>query len=153
MAIVYLPLNLSDPGEVRFAAEIHELAPRNWNPSHIVREERIQFWCDFLNRAKQDPSIFTITARTESAAIVGIHWLRLTEKYNEKCAHIQSLWVNENHRRMGIGAELKRRGEEWAKRNGAKFIVTEVFYNNREMINYNLTLGFSARQVEMVKDL
>lgn len=151
--IVYGTLNFEDSNEIRRAAQIHESAPLNWNPSYVVRDERVQNWCKFLRSAAQDPSIYVVSAKTEAGELVGLHWLQLTEKYNEKCAHIQSLWVAEEHRQSGIGAELKKRGEEWAKKNGAKFIVTEVFYANKKMIDYNIKMGFSARQVEMIKDL
>jgi GNAT superfamily N-acetyltransferase len=151
--ITYGPINFEDPAEVYEAAKIHESAPLNWDPGYKVREPRIQNWCKFLNKAATDSSIFVISAKDPAGGIVGLHWLQLTEKYGEKCAHIQTLWVSEKHRKSGIGRELKKRGEEWAKARGAKFAVTEVFYANKKMIDYNLKLGFSARQVEMIKDL
>jgi GNAT superfamily N-acetyltransferase len=151
--IVYGPIRFDDSDEIHRVAEIHESAPLNWNPTHEVREERVQYWCTFLGDAAQNPAVFVITARTQLNEIIGIHWLHLVEKYGEKCAYIQSLWVSDKHRNVGIGRELKKRGEEWAKSSGAKFIATNVFYANEKMIAYNLKLGFSARQVEMIKDL
>ena len=54
---------------------------------------------------------------------------------------------------MGIGHELKTRGETWAKNKGAKLLQTAVFYENTKMIEFNKKLGFSTRTVEMMKEL
>jgi len=151
--ITYGPIDFQDPDEICSAAKIHESAPLNWNPDYKVTELRVQNWCKFLKQAASDSSIFVISAKDKTGSIVGLHWLQIIEKHGEKCAHIQTLWVSESSRRSGIGRELKKRGEEWAKSNGAKFVVTEVFYSNKKMIDYNLKLGFTARQVEMIKDL
>lgn len=151
--IVYGRLNFEDADEILSAARIHESAPLNWNPKYIVRDEHVQNWVRFLEKAALDPAIFVVSAKTQAGEIIGLHWLQLIEKYNAKCAHIQTLWVSEDYRGSGIGKELKRRGEQWARSVGAKFVVTEVFYANRKMIDYNVKLGFTARQVEMIKDL
>lgn len=151
--ITYGSLNFNDPAEVWLAAEVHESAPLNWDTTYVVRKERVQNRCDRLMRAATDETVCVLTAKTAAGEIIGFHWLELSEKYNEKCARILSLWVSESHRRNGIGKDLKRNGEEWAKRQGAKFIVTDVFYANKKMIDFNLKNGFSARQVEMIKDL
>lgn len=151
--ITFGPLNFSDPNEIRRAAEIHESAPLNWDPSYVVRPERVQNWCQFLTSAARDSSLFVVTAKTQAAELIGLHWLQMTERYDVRCGHVQSLWVAETHRQSGIGRELKSRGEQWAKSQGAKFVVTEVFYANQKMIDFNLKQGFSARQLEMIKDL
>ncbi len=150
---IFGPLNFTDPNEIYEAAKIHEKAPLNWDPDYPVKEEEIQKWVRFLNKAATDPSVFVVCAKNEHGALIGLHWLQLTEKYGVPCGHIQSLWVDEDYRREGIARELKQRGEDWARSHGAKFVTTSVFYSNKRMIDYNLKLGFVARQVEMTKDL
>lgn len=146
------PLNFSDPGEILRAAEIHEKAPLNWDPCFVVSTERIQSTFRFLKSAENDPSVFVLCAR-DGDDLVGLHWVRLTEKHGQKCGHIGSLWVSEKFRKQGIGRELKTRGEEWAKSQGAEIMATQVFYSNKKMIDFNVKLGFAPLQVEMVKNL
>ena len=67
--------------------------------------------------------------------------------------HIGSLCVEKSFRGSGIGIELKRRGELWAKDSGLAFMSTEVFYSNKKMLEFNQKLGFKCRQVKMIKEL
>ena len=151
--ISYGPLNFIDPVEVMRAAEIHENAPVNWKPDFVLFDARVQACVLSLKKCAGDASVFIATARSPKNEIIGFHWLCLVEKYGEKCGHIHSLWTSTKYCNHGIGGELKRQGEAWAKSQGAKFIATEVFYANKKMIEYNLKRGFVARQVEMLKDL
>lgn len=95
---------------------------------------------------------FVLLAKEENS-IIGLHWLKMIDKFGKPCAYIESLWVHEDHRKSGIGSELKRQGEEWAKSQGAKVITTSVHYANKKMIEFNLNKGFEALQVEMIKSL
>ena len=151
--ISYGPLDFDNQDEVMRAAEIHESAPINWKPGFVVADSRIHECAISLKKCADDAAVFVLTARSQSKEIIGFHWLDIVEKYGEKSGHIRSLWTSTKHRNRGIAGELKRHGEDWARLQGAKFITTEVFYANKKMIEYNLKLGFVARQVEMLKDL
>jgi len=150
--ISYGTLAFEDPAEVERAARIHESAPLNWDPSYEVTDARVANWVDFLGKAAKDPNTYIGVAR-QDGALVGSHWLVMDERHGVPCAHIQSLWVDPDHRLRGIGKALKERGEAWAKSRGARFVWTEVFYTNQRMIDFNLRLGFAAGQVEMTKNL
>ena len=152
--IRYSPIDFSSAEDLRAAAYLHELAPVQWNPAHVVEEEKLAHWLKYLAKVGIDGSALILLAR-DGAEVVATHWVRVDAdpKSGEVVAHIQSLMVLESHRRRGIAAELKRRGEEWARARGAKRISTHVFYNNKTMIELNLRLGFEAMQVEMVKRL
>jgi len=150
--ISYGSLAFDDPGEVERAARIHESAPLNWDPSYLVTDARVANWVKFLGEAASNPDIHIGVARSGSE-LVGLHWLVMGERHDVSCAHIQSLWVDRDHRKQGIGKTLKERGEAWAKSRGARFVWTTVFYANQNMIEFNLRLGFKAGQVEMTKGL
>lgn len=152
MAIIYTPLNINDETELRSAAYIHESTPQNWDPSYKVTEDRVLFWVDYLKNLLTKEKSFAIVAKNGNS-VVGLHWLKMTEKFGKPCAYIESLWVQEDCRKSGVGSELKRRGEEWAKAQGAKIITTSVHYTNKKMIEYNLKKGFETLQVEMIKSL
>ena len=152
MAIIYTPLNINDETELRSAAYIHESTPQNWDAAYKVTDERILFWVDYLKNILTKEKSFVLLAK-EGASVVGLHWLKMTEKFGKPCAYIESLWVHNDQRKSGIGSELKRQGEEWAKAQGATVITTSVHYTNKKMIDFNLKKGFEALQVEMIKSL
>lgn len=152
MAIIYAPLNINDETELRSAGYIHESTPQNWDPTYKVTDERVLFWVDYLKNLLTKEKSYAVVAK-DGSAIVGLHWLKLHDKFGKPSAYIESLWVQEDFRKQGVGQELKRLGEAWAKAAGAKVITTSVHYANKSMIDFNLKLGFEALQVEMIKSL
>jgi GNAT superfamily N-acetyltransferase len=146
-------LDFENPAEIERLARIHESAPADWISGFQLHEDRVSERAEFLRKSQGNEDVCILTVRNEVGEVVGFHWLQRTEKYGRTCARIDSLWVDEAYRRQGIAQALKERGEAWAKSIGAAFIVTEVFYVNKTMIDLNLKLGFEARQVEMIKDL
>lgn len=152
MAIIYTPLNINDETELRSAAYIHESTPQNWDPNYKVTDARVLFWVDYLKNILTTEKSFVLLAK-DGSSVVGLHWLKMTEKFGKPCAYIESLWVHDDHRKSGVGSELKRQGEEWARSQGAKVITTSVHYTNKKMIEFNLNKGFEALQVEMIKPL
>lgn len=153
MAITYAPLNLNDETELRSAAYIHEATPQNWDSTYKVTDARVLFWVEYLKNISKTENSCIIVAKDESGVVVGLHWLKMIEKFGKPCAYIESLWVHDDQRNAGVGTELKRLGEEWAKAQGATVITTSVHYANKNMIEYNLKKGFEALQVEMIKSL
>jgi GNAT superfamily N-acetyltransferase len=151
--VTYSLLDIHNEAELRSAAYIHESAPQNWDPHYKVTEERVLFWIDFLKNLSLENKAWIMVAKNKKSEVVGLHWLRLEEKYKTLRANIDSLWVHDDYRKNGIGSELKKRGEEWAKAQGAKMVCTQVFYSNQKMINFNVKLGFISQQVEMIKPL
>jgi GNAT superfamily N-acetyltransferase len=151
--IRFVKLNIQDDNELRLAATIHESAPLNWDPQYRVTTEQIENWIQIFRKIGERSSEWLMLAKPASGEVVGFHWLGLSEKHGQKCALINSLWVSDKVRKQGIGHELKRQGESWAREQGAKLMVTGVFYSNKNMIEFNLKSGFKATQVEMLKEL
>jgi GNAT superfamily N-acetyltransferase len=145
-------LDISDAKALRKVAEIHQRAPLAWNPAFNVREEEIAGTEREIREAgvAGAQQIFLAWIGPE---IIGMHWVGIEEKHGQACLHLRSLWVHEEFRGRGIARTLKQKGEVWGKSRGAGFVFTEVFYANKYMIEYNLKLGFEARQVEMHKRL
>ncbi|MGZ3788098.1 MAG: GNAT family N-acetyltransferase [Bacteriovorax sp.] len=153
MHITYQELNYNSPDEILLAAKIHESAPLNWDFEWKVTDAGISQWVKRINEFKDSNKMFLLFAKLSNGEVVGFHWLRLYEKDNENLVNIDSLWVSDKLRKNGIGSELKRRGESWAKSMGATTITTNVFYSNKNMIDFNLKLGFKAEAVKMSKKI
>lgn len=151
--ITYTTLNFQKPSEIYRCAQIHESAPLNWDPSYRVTEEKIQIWCKFLRNSADNKDLLTLLVKSPQNEIIGMHWVVMTERQGDKVAQIHSLWVADEYREQGIGKELKRLGEQWAKKNGAVMMITGVFFNNESMIEFNMKLGFKPQHVEMTKKL
>jgi len=151
--IKYGLVDFSNLEEIKRAALIHEQTPVEWDKDFIIRPEIVESRVKHFFKSKDNSDVYLLMAKTPSNQVVGFHWLEIESKYEQICAHIHSLWVDSAFRGKGIGHKLKSLGEEWAKERDAKFIFTDVFYNNKKMIDFNLGLGFKARQVEMIKDL
>lgn len=151
MQIIYEELDYNNPDEIHLAAKIHENSPLNWDADWKVTAEGIDQWVKKINEFKETNNVFLLFAKISGGEVVGFHWLRLYEKNNEKLAHIDSLWVSNEFRKHGIGSELKKRGEEWAKGKGVNTITTNVFYENKKMLEFNFKLGFKAETVNMSK--
>lgn len=151
--ITFGGLNYDDSAEIERMARLHEQGPLDWIPGYEVAEALVVQRAISLRTTQDDTAVHILTARNEMGEVVGFHWLQRIEKDGRTSARIDSLWVDEAYRRQGIAQALKEQGEAWAKSIGAAFIVTEVFYVNKTMIELNLKLGFTAQQVEMIKNL
>lgn len=148
----FIDLNLSDENEIEKAAWIHESAPLNWDPQFKFSENRVVMTRTFIKESIHSKNEKYIIAKVNEE-IVGFHWLSTKKDDHGPIAHIKSLWVHENFRKMGIGQKLKELGEEWALQQGMPYISTEVFYINQNMIKFNQKLGFKPMQVTMIKSL
>jgi GNAT superfamily N-acetyltransferase len=153
MNIIYQELNYNNEDEVYKAAKIHESAPLNWDSTWKVTEVGITQWVKRIHEFKNTNKMYLLFAKMPDGEIVGFHWLRLYEMHNSELVNIDSLWVSDKYRNNGIGRGLKERGEDWAKSKGAIKITTNVFYDNKKMIDFNLKLGFKAEAVNMSKKL
>lgn len=149
--IEYGFLNFDNEAELKAAALAHESAPLNWDSSYLVTDDRVKMWLEVFLKIKDRGDAFLYVARNETKKIVGFHWVNIEKKDEQKCARIDSLWVDETCRKQGVGSRLKLEGEKWAKDQGAAYLRTGVFYNNQRMIDFNLKMGFKPQQVEMIK--
>ncbi len=63
------------------------------------------------------------------------------------------IYVEPSYRRQGIGRELMRRAEVWAKLEGYSQISLQVFTTNQAAIDLYDSLGYEARSISMFRDL
>jgi len=153
MGINYSRLESICENKIEIIAKIHEERPIVWQDGYQVSEESLRKSIRYLKDKVSDPDFFLCISETESGEIVGFHWLKLESKNDIDFGHIGSLWVSEGYRKQGIGKRLKAEGEKWSIQQGAQYLLTEVFSENREMIKFNQDYGFHTGHVIMKKNL
>ena len=127
--------------------------PSEWRDQQNASEEQIKHRIKLLKSQIHHTDFYLQIAETDSGELVGFHWVAMEETNNTKFGHIGSLWVSEEYRKQGIGKNLKEDAEAWVKQQGAAYLLTEVFFDNKKMIEYNKKLGFDTGQVKMRKNL
>ncbi len=68
-------------------------------------------------------------------------------------ANIFLLFVEPNHRRLGIGSALVRYAENWAKMRGDQQIGLQVFQTNQPAMTLYQSMGYETQSLWMVKPL
>jgi ribosomal protein S18 acetylase RimI-like enzyme len=63
------------------------------------------------------------------------------------------IYVEPSYRRQGIGRELMRQAEVWAKLEGYSQISLQVFTTNQPAIDLYGSLGYEARSISMFREL
>jgi GNAT superfamily N-acetyltransferase len=84
---------------------------------------------------------------------VGYHWIDLERANDTIVAHVKGLGVLDGFRRRGIAAALKLRGEKWCIERNCRVIKTNVHYNNKAMLDWNVRQGFEPGFVELYKPI
>ncbi len=141
-------LNYETEGEVDAISKIAADVPKSWNPSFPHSPEAVEQFRKFLTEERA--SCLALIAEN-NGHIIGLHILKKPQ--TSTVCRIYTLWVDEPFRNQGIGRELKRRGEDWARKMGALKIQTSVFTENVTMLEINTRFGFKSIRIEMEKEL
>lgn len=154
MHIEYRTLNYQDSAEVRqYLTLLYDISAEAADPYHFEK------WREFIDRQvvrarREENSSNTFAGLARAGRdIVGLHVLRRIEEGPLVGAHVNGLWVREDHRRRGIATELKLRGERWARGIGAAFLDTNVLSANHRMLALNRKLGFLDYRINLRKRL
>jgi ribosomal protein S18 acetylase RimI-like enzyme len=86
---------------------------------------------------------------------VGCIWLgnAIDQVRGDRHAHIFLLYVMPEHRRRGMGSELMRHAEDWARARGDRQIGLQVFQSNQPALALYHQLGYQNQSLWMVKSL
>ena len=98
--------------------------------------------------------LLPVTA-TDPCQTVGCLWLgtAIDQASGDRYAHIFLLYVAVAHRRRGIGTELMRQAEAWARARGDRQIGLQVFVTNQPALALYESLGYRVQSVTMLKPL
>ncbi len=136
----FRPINRSDAQEMAFIARADSRIPLDYDETYHWTEASITNRLDYYQTMAEDD--FFDVAEFDGK-IVAFHLLKVvTHPPDWKVGNIATLWVDPAHRGQGIAAEIKRRGEEWARQKGLKFIQTNVHVKNERMLRLNREQGF-----------
>jgi ribosomal protein S18 acetylase RimI-like enzyme len=86
---------------------------------------------------------------------IGCLWLGMAIDQITGIRHpnIFLIYVDPSYRRQGIGRELMRQAEVWAKIEGYSQISLQVFTTNQPAIDLYASLGYEARSISMFREL
>jgi len=86
---------------------------------------------------------------------VGCLWMGIAvdQCQGDRHSHIFLLYVDPLHRRQGIGRELMKTAEEWAKRQGDRQITLQVFTENQTALSLYRSMGYEDQAITLVKRL
>ncbi len=145
----FRPLNSQDENELNFVIQTDYQIPLQFDEWQKVSEEHQQNRKSELKKLS-DKDYFIICE--EKNSIIGFHYLQIT-KWNFEIAMIITTWVHPSHRGLGIAKKMKEMGEEWARKNKVKRILTGVHIDNTPMNNLNLASGFILRTNGYMKEI
>ncbi|MBX4383842.1 GNAT family N-acetyltransferase, partial [Mycobacterium tuberculosis] len=69
----------------------------------------------------------------------------------EKLAYISAIAVTAEGEGKGVGKQLMRFAETWAKERGIKVLVLDVFSDNQRAVQFYEHIGYSQEIVKMTK--
>ncbi len=71
----------------------------------------------------------------------------------KKAAYLQSIFVSENFRKLGVGKRLIHAAQAWSREKGAKEMKLDVWEFNVEAKKFYSEMGFSYLSRTMITDL
>jgi GNAT superfamily N-acetyltransferase len=153
MEITYRKVNLKDPDEMQAIAAIDMTIPALFDPIFEVNEKTISDRLEQLMKCKSDD--FFEVALNSDGKIIGYHFMNKFKSppLGALAADVQTLWVDPAFRKQGIGANLKKRGEQWAKEENLSHISTFVNGKNSSMLNLNQKLGYELVGYKLRKSI
>ena len=74
---------------------------------------------------------------------------------SENVGYLEGWWVEPDYRRNGIGRNLVKKAEEWARQKGCSEMASDSEFGNELSLEAHLELGYeeSSRLVHLRKDL
>ncbi len=133
-----------------------ELYPQQQNYQHL--ESTVDRYLS------SDTPLWFVTANCDDAASkmlpqrdasIACIWLGMAIDQITGIRHpnIFLIYVEPGYRRQGIGRELMRQAEVWAKLEGYSQISLQVFTTNQPAIDLYGSLGYEARSISMFREL
>lgn len=115
--------------------------PLEYDSKYIWSEKAISLKVEQYKKQLTRDDFFEVVEHNNK--IIGFHILKKVPYPPDiYAAAIFTLWVDPLFRGKKVSKELKLRGENWAKNNECKFILTNVHPSNIHMLSQNKSLGF-----------
>ncbi|MEK4198402.1 GNAT family N-acetyltransferase [Cytobacillus sp. FSL K6-0265] len=106
-----------------------------------------------MAQASIDENSDNIFVADEEGVFLGYIECRIEEDYfsKEKQVYISAIVVTAEGEGKGVGRQLMRFAETWAKEKGIKVLVLEVFSENQRAVQFYEHIGYSQEIVKMTK--
>ncbi|MGZ3770252.1 MAG: GNAT family N-acetyltransferase [Bdellovibrio sp.] len=151
MKIKFRRIDFNSRDELYFIAKIDVGIPALFDNDFSTDDEAVEKM--FKAMEKFTPEDFCEVGVNSKNEIVAYHIIKKTPYFNRFAGSIYTLWVSPEYRKQGIGTEIKKRGEAWAKDNGLDHIYTWVHADNLKIQNLNKELGFQIVNYKMKKKI
>ncbi|WP_375785900.1 GNAT family N-acetyltransferase [Bradyrhizobium sp. Pha-3] len=141
-------------------AFLFDLAPRLYNvprPSWHTLDAMMQFQNRFMASTLEPaaPNSLTLIASDPGDRALGYVHLQTSRDgiTDEVCGYIAIIAVIEEAEGTGVARRLIVEAQEWARRQGYRFLSLDVFADNKRAVNFYTREGFEAESIRMVKPL
>ncbi len=149
--MIYRSVNKQDTKEMRFIAEVDSKIPLAYDRHFPWSEDSITDRLGYYANLNDDDHFEVAEFGSE---IIGFHIIKAIPITSTFWAgSIVTLWVREGLRGKGIASNLKKRGEEWAKKRNLQQLQTTVHAQNKAMLAINEKSGFELSQYLLRKRL
>lgn len=111
---------------------------------------------EVLARAAHDQdqrSTVLIAERTDGTPLGFISMKVGEDAAGNERGHVADLAVTENARRIGVGAELMKAGEQWARDRGLALLGLDVWSTNERALAFYERLGYRPESLCLIKAL
>lgn len=141
-----------DSKYLRKLVDIHLSIPKDWIDNYSYTQTEVDEELENLfTRLNGDSSIY-IRGIVTDQQLISFLWAEQNQD-NQNIVNIISLWSSQKSRGLGLATKLKNDLEDWCRCIGSNQIITTVSGKNLGMISLNHTLGYSDKEIKMVKHL
>lgn len=129
----------------------HNMTPKLWIEDYKPTAEDLKETIKRIVETEKS-GLYLGIAQDDQDELVGFIWA-YRKSDDEKSVMIMSLHVEPEYRNQGIASQLKQNLESWCKEIGVQSVETTVHFDNKNMLELNLKLGYNAGMVCMKKKL
>lgn len=104
-----------------------------------------------IDAIQEDPDHLLLVADDEHDGCIGWVHVYITQRiFTPPFADVGGLVVEDSHRGSGVGAELMRGAEDWAKRKGCALMIVRSNVIRERAHQFYLRLGYQSRKQQQV---
>ena len=129
----------------------HNMTPKLWIKDYKPTAEDLKETIKRIVETEKS-DLYLGIAQDDQDEPVGFIWA-YRKSDDDKNVMIMSLHVEPEYRNQGIASQLKQNLESWCKEIGVQSVETTVHFDNKNMLELNLKLGYNAGMVCMTKKL
>lgn len=150
--IIYRSVDYNNEKELLFIADTDIQIPAKFDREFPTDEKMILDRLKHFKEKFNQEDFFQVAV--DGQKIVGFHLIKKHPHFNNKnVGNVYTLWVSNEYRQTGIAKELKKQGEDWAKKSNLDHLYTWVHVDNSKMLNLNKKLGYEPTNIKMVKKI